>query len=936
MGSTWMQRIMHTIAEGLHMHFKITAFALGVLSLYGLSDLPPLIYIVIPLAGVGFLALKFKGLWPLFVFIAGILWVVFHSFLVTEHWLDAELENQYLLVSGRVYDLPEERYSYAYGKKQHSYRFIFNVDCAQPIAKKHSKHLQQYFDQALDEKPWAGEAWADKHCHPDFKKVLLQWYDSEQKIKPGQRWQLVIRAKRPHGYANPGGFDYEKWLFQQGISAVGYVKNKAPNQMLPSSALVAVDLAFAQRFSAAFTLVQTRINYQRWLISEKISQQFENKEYAALVSALVVGDRRYINDQQREVLQRTGTAHLLAVSGLHIGLLAGVVYFLVSISLRAITPLQIFSSTRKIAMLAALSAAFIYSALAGFSTPTIRALVMLATFSWYLFRDRESSVWDGFFWSLFWVLVLNPLSVLSPGFWLSFIAVFSILSVISGRISKVGAQSQSGPEVLNSRADSESLKTPALLLRGMSVRWQSFLQAVSQTLVSWGWLQWAVFVGLTPLAILFFDQVSLIAPAINLLIIPVFAWSVVPLSLLGGLSLSVLPGLGAFLLSIVEWLLNIIWPLFEWASNQTLAIKSIALGEHIFLILPVMIAVVLLLAPRGMPFKWLALVFMLPLLSAFTWMSETAGFTSTPAYKKILGNSELKPGEFDFTVLDVGQGLSAVIQTAHYVLVYDTGYKSSRFNAGDAVIVPYLQHKGTKQLDLLLLSHDDDDHTGGVEALVESLQINKLAAPSKVIASLNRSVDLADTTEIDQSLCSTGKAWQWDGVNFYALSLASSSEAMPGSKLKDNDQSCILKIWNENISILLPGDLEKKGEKLLLDRLNINPVARVLEKETKASTAGLEINLNADILVAPHHGSKSSTSFAFLEAVSPKQVIFAVGYLNRFGHPHPLVQERYESIEAQTFSTALKGAIEYKIRQGTRNLAPMLYRHDHRHVWNTL
>lgn len=918
------------------MHFKITTFTLGVLSLYGLSDLPPLIYIFIPLVVVGFVALKFKGLWPLFAFIAGFLWVVFHSFLVTEHWLDAELENQHLLISGRVYDLPEERHFYAYGKKQQSYRFIFNVDCAQPIAKKQSKHLQQYFDQALDEKPWAGEVWTEKHCHPGFKKVLLQWYDSEQKIKPGQRWLLVIRAKRPHGYANPGGFDYEKWLFQQGISAVGYVKNKAPNQLLPSSVLVAADLSFGERLRTAFTSLQTRINYQRWLISEKISQQFENKEYAALVSALVVGDRRYINDHQREVLQRTGTAHLLAVSGLHIGLLAGVVYLLVSILLRTITLLQIFSSTRKIAMLAALLAAFIYSALAGFSTPTIRALVMLASFSWYLFRDREGSVWDGFFWALFWVLILNPLSVLSPGFWLSFIAVFSILLVISGRIAKAVPKSQDDSGVLNSRADHDGLKTQTLLPWVTQGRWQNSLQAVSQALVSWGWLQWAVFVGLTPLAILFFDQVSLIAPVVNLLVIPVFAWSVVPLSLLGGLSLLALPRLGAFLLSVVEWLLNSIWPLFEWASNQTLAIKSIAFGEHIFLILPVMVAVVLLLTPRGMPFKWLALVFMLPLLSAFAAVSETAWFTSIPAYKKILDNTELKPGEFDFTVLDVGQGLSVVIQTAHHVLVYDTGYRSSRFNAGDAVIVPYLQRKGIKQLDLLLLSHDDNDHTGGVAALVENLQINKLAAPSKVIASLNRSVDLADATDINQSLCATGKAWQWDGVNFYALSLASSSEAMPSPELKDNNQSCILKIWNENIGILLPGDLEKKGEKLLLDRLNINPIADGFEEETDASTTPVEINLNADILVAPHHGSKSSTSFAFLEAVSPKQVIFAVGYLNRFGHPHPLVQERYESIDAETFSTALKGSIEYEIRQGKQHLQPRLYRDDHRHVWNTL
>lgn len=906
------------------MHFKITAFALGVFSVYGISNLPPLGYLLMTLLLVGLAACKWTCLWNLFALVAGFAWLVFNAGFVVQGWLPPELENQHLLVSGRVYDLPQQRHFYAYGKQQHVYRFVFNVDCAQLITKKQSKYFQQYFARALEEKTWA-----EQHCQSNVKKVLLQWYDSEQKITPGQRWLLVIRAKRPHGYANPGGFDYEKWLFQQGIGAVGYVKNKAPNQIIPLSVLHDADVSVVAGFSAALVTAKIWINSYRYLISENINRHFANKDYAALVSALVVGDRRYINDHQTEVLQRTGTAHLLAVSGLHIGLLAGVVYFVVSVLIRKIVILQIFSSTRKIAMLMALLAALIYSALAGFSTPTIRALLMLATFSWYLFTDKEGSVWDGFFWALFWVLIVNPLSVLSSGFWLSFIAVFSILLVMSGRVAQRA--------ITGGAASTDKAVNPyGLQKTGL---WQSFLPAVRQTVFSWVFLQWAVFIGLLPLAIVFFAQLSLIAPAVNLLAIPVFAWLVVPLSLLGGLSLQLLPEVGAFLLSVVENLLNIIWPLFAWASSQALATQSVEFGPQGFLILPLVLGVMLLLLPKGMPLKWLTVVFMLPLLFAVTPFMQFFNSNlppSKPIYTKLLADTSLQNGELNFTVLDVGQGLSAVVQTANHVLVYDAGYRSSRFNAGEDVILPYLQHKGIQQLDLLLLSHDDNDHTGGAGALLKQLPVSELLASEKIIASLDRRGEIEAAIPFDSSLCSKGGGWQWDGVNFYALSLLAAGNAPQEQPLKDNNQSCVLKIWNENISILLPGDLEKKAEKLLLNRLNINPDVvggRIAQGEVSLPAA---INLKADILLAPHHGSKSSTSFAFLEAVSPKHVIFAVGYLNRFGHPHPLVKARYENAQAKTFSTALKGAIEYKIRHGDQTLAANFYRDQYRRIWHTL
>jgi len=750
-----------------------------------------------------------------------------------------------------------------------------------------------------------------------------------------------MRAKRPHGYANPGGFDYEKWLFHKEISATGYVKNTAPNQLLSSATGFTHDSPNFPDIKRALVNFKSRINFYRWKISEKITLEFENKDYAALVSALVVGDKRYISDDQNQILQRSGTSHLLAVSGLHIGLFSGLVYFLVSLLLKYAHFVQVYSSTRKIAMLAALLAAFIYSALAGFSTPTVRALIMLATFSWYLIFDRQGSVWDAFFWALFWVLIFNPLSILSLGFWLSFIAVFSILMVVTGRVSQSGTHKADKKNIQISQTKSEEFdgKSDQSDLDKKTIR--DFFDATKFNLAKWGWLQWTVFVGLLPMSVLFFGQISLIAPFVNLLIIPVFAWSVVPLSLLGGLMIPFFPKIAGLFLSLVEYLLGIIWPMLEWVSNQALAIKLIEIGEYKIFFVSLIVGALIFLLPKGFSFRGLALVFMLPLLTAFIPAQNTSLLTSNSAYQKLFNNNKLEEGEFNFSVLDVGQGLSATIETANHVLVYDVGYKSNKLSAGDAVIVPYLKSQGIEQVDLLLLSHDDNDHTGGFEALVDGLKVNSLAAPDKVINTLNKKNSMPERISVNSELCSSGKTWEWDGVYFYSMSLAANRNSkrntvLKKDELKDNDQSCILKIWNENISILLPGDLEKKGEKRLLNRLNNNLLMPALHRGAGGDFGHVKVDLNADILVAPHHGSKSSTSFAFLEAVSPSQVIFAVGYLNRFGHPHSLIKDRYEEIHAKTFNTALTGAVEYEFRNKNKSINPELYRYKNGHVWNPI
>ena len=920
------------------MHSKIFAFALGVACVFLIRDLPSVAYPIGIMAISALMAIKFKSLWMVFTFFGGFLWLHIHSSSVMDHWLEPELENRLLLVSGQVDNIPQIRHSNTFGKNRRSQRFVFTVDCVQALPRNFSKkrikyrrkHTQAYFNQALTDSDWS-----NTFCEPGVDKFLLDWHDKKINLKPGQHWLFLVKAKRPHGYANPGSFDYEKWLFQKGISATGSVKNYLSGHLL-SRSLKIPDDNFLTYLNNNLAWLKTRINYQRWLISEKINNQFANKEYAALVSALVVGDKREINDHQNDVLQRTGTSHLLAVSGLHIGLFAGVVYFLMSKIINTFSLIQVYFSSRKLAMFAALLAAFVYSGLAGFSTPTVRALIMLATFCWYLFRDRQGSVWDAFFWALFWILLLNPLSILSIGFWLSFLAVFSILLVITGRL--VYSDSEPQEAETSSKLSDPDLNSNFLSSQFFRIKKNStgLFKIPKLKLKSWISLQFAVFAGLLPLSILFFAQVSLIAPLVNLIVIPIFAWSIVPLSLIGGLSLPISPSFAAFILRPVEWITDKVWHLIEHFSGYSMALKSISSGDYLLLIPLVLIAGFLFLTPRGLPFRWLALVFALPLITAFLPISAKSFSDAKPVYNSLGLLKDLEKGEFKFTILDVGQGLSAVIQTQNHTLVYDVGNSS----AGKMVVRPFLKDKGIKDIDLLLLSHDDSDHTGGLESLRDYFTITKLMAPPKVFNSLNRNKNFMLYSSLANINCNEGQYWQWDGVHFFAISPAETSKTSvtppKTKKLKDNDQSCILKIWNEKVSILLPGDLEIKGEKLLLDHISFKLKESLGQSYSPGEIDQLKVNLKADILVAPHHGSKSSTSFAFLEAVSPSQVVFAVGYLNHFGHPHSLIKERYKSINAKAFNTALVGAIEYDFRLNTEELTPTLYRINHGRIWNPL
>ena len=642
-------------------------------------------------------------------------------------------------------------------------------------------------------------------------KIRLSWYFVKKELNAGQYWHFTVKLKRPHGMLNPYGFDYEQWLFTQNIGAVGYVRK--------SKGLLPRDVAFDEL-----------ISHWRQKISEKIDSVVKESPQRALIKALAIGVRDEIDDDAWRLFRRTGTVHLLAISGLHIGLVATLVYFFSHWFWARIGFLRFTPQT--VAAYSALLIALFYAGLAGFSIPTQRALIMLIVVMFSIIHQRHIKITSSLSFALLIILIVNPLSVLSSGFWLSFLAVTLILYTHAKRLGKT---------------------SPVLKFTQIH-----FLSAL----------------GLAPLLVLFFQQVSIIAPVANFIAVPVVSLCMVPLILIAIPLLFVQPLIATQLLAFVDKSLSYgLWFLTElselpFASWQHFSISG---WQALFAIL----AILLFFAPRGFPARFLSIILLLPLI--------------------FIAPTQLKPNEFKMTLLDVGQGLATVVQTKNHTLVFDTGAKySDSFDMGKMVLLPFLRGIGLNAINALIISHADNDHIGGAKALLKNIKVKQIytSVPEK----------LASHHPIK---CKSGQDWQWDGVLFQILSPIKAHRS-------ENNNSCVLKISSTHGSILLTGDIERAAEKNLV----------LLAKKTLAS----------DVLIAPHHGSKTSSTLPFLKQVNPDWVLIPSGYKNRFKFPHAPVLQRYQQLGIKWMSTANEGALTVNINQHGIQLSS--YRQQNPRYWH--
>jgi competence protein ComEC len=627
----------------------------------------------------------------------------------------------------------------------------------------------------------------------------------------GAHWRFTLRLRRPRGFMDPGSFDYEGWLFRHDIGATGYATQGAPVDGITHYPLLRL----------------------RSALRAHIQQALGADPHAGMVVALATGDQGDIPEDQWQVLQDTNTVHLMAIAGLHIGVLAGFVFLLAGSLWRRSALLCSRCPVSVAAAVTAFLAAVAYAALAGFPLPTQRALIMLAAFTLGVVLRRKLVPAQTLALAMLGILLLDPLAAVEPSFWLSFAAVAAILFAFGNR-----------PGLRKSRL-MELLRT-----------------------------QWAVGVGLLPLLAFFFQHAGLTSPLANLVMVPLYSLLVMPLVLLGVLCLCFSTAAGGFLLKGASLVMALGWPLLERLGELQAVILPAPTPSWMILALS-LIGAVMLLMPRGVPARWAAACLLLPL------------FIAAP--------SAIPAGGFDLTLLDVGQGLSAVLRTAGHVLVYDTGPRFiSGSDTGGEVVIPYLVSQGLAAPDLTVLSHGDSDHSGGLATLMA-------AYPGMPV------ITGAGDRYPQFTRCTRGQHWEWDGVRFEVLYPDATAP------IGGNDASCVLKVSGAGGSLLLTGDIMKKSER------------RVLELDASA--------LKADVLVAPHHGSNSSSSPPFVTAVSPALVLFPVGYRNRWAFPKTEVLARYAEEGAEQADSVADGAVRVRFRAGARPAVDMRWRKDASRLW---
>lgn len=761
---------------------RMLAFMSGLYAVQQLSTLPsPATLILIPFTFL--LARQYKLFKVPVFFVLGTGWMILSGHLMIKDSLPVELEQRDILVQGKVITMPEvfERYQ----------RFRFRItDITLP-----------------------GAEVADPADIPRQLTVRLNWYNRNVEVVPGQTWQMVVRLKRPHGFMNPGGFDYEAWLLREGIRALGYVRdNEATKLLHPAQG------AYVERL--------------RYYLAQEV-RQLVSPEYQGLVLALSLGDRSQLTNPQRALFQQTGTSHLIAISGLHLGLVASMVFWLVRLGWSRFNTLTRFVPAPRAAIVFAFIAALAYALLAGFSLPTQRALIMIAVVLASVALARPVAPGYSLCIAALLVLLLDPLSLQSSGFWLSFCAVAAILYLLQGRDISAGS------------------------------------------LRRWFKLQIALSLLLGPLLAICFNQLPVYSVAANIFSIPLVGLVIVPLVLLAMPGLFLAPDFSEALYRVVVYLIDILWLFLEWLQSlplHTLSVPGSGFNAWLF----AFAGIVILFMPRGLPARWLGVVWLLPL-----------------AFPQLLLPKE---SEFRLTLLDVGQGLAALVQTRQHTLLYDTGARfSERFNIGEAVIVPYLVKQGIKQLDMLVISHGDNDHIGGASAVIEAAQ------PGRVLSSVP-----TETGYQDAFNCHTGQGWDWDGVRFDMLHPA------PDSTLEGNNASCVLKVSGAYGSVLLTGDIEKRAE------------AQLLQHQYE--------QLESRVLIVPHHGSRSSSNPAFIDAVGPDYAFITAGYRNRFGLPKQDIITRYKQRGVDTRVSYQSGAL--LVNFASTGLTVAEYRHEARRFWH--
>ncbi|MCC4832408.1 DNA internalization-related competence protein ComEC/Rec2 [Shewanella sp. 10N.7] len=757
----------------------------------------------------------------------------------------------------------------------------------------------------------------------------LTWQKPPE-VKVGQVWLFTSRMKPITSPLNQGGFNQQKNLLSRHIVAKGRVKQ---------AELVHYDVPLRQS------------------VINKMTPILHSLSHGAVLNALLFGDKSELTQMQWQQLRQTGTGHLVAISGLHLSVVFGLFWFIFRHSLQHFAP--VFSRRNLLlAMMFSSLTVLGYGYLAGFAIATQRALVMLIMLVMLSIVNHHSSPWQRLTWALFAVLAIDPFASLSAGFWLSFSALGIILFTLEYTATKANTENNAVDEANNYGTNNnsnyelqdleneldekendeidEGLKPKELsavkhlFYQNFKSTYRHYQQQTLLYLQTFWAIQWRLAVGLGLLQAILFGTISINSIWVNLLMVPWFSIVVIPLSiigLVGNIILMILPLtegvrqlVGAKLMALGDISLAPFESLISQSDQWPMALMYL---PDTMVVCLMMFALGLFLLKWAVDTPWRCVVGLL-CVPFFLQLTVSIFESKAPLQQEPFGQQQT----WHVHVLDVGQGMAVLVQRGNRAILYDTGaaYGQS-FSYADRVIVPTLRAKGINRLDYIIVSHDDNDHSGGLKVLAQhypkaviisdtAAHYDAMTANSIIDLHLSSGSDTQKGTKIgipkdtgittatDNALnhC-VNRQFQWADLT---VSLAANPTAT-----NDNNRSCIAYVDDGKHRVLLTGDIEKSTEQYLVEHKLLSPT---------------------DILLAPHHGSRTSSSEAFIDAVSPKQVIFTAGFANQYGFPKKDVVERYKTRGVETLISGNSGQItidfnssSYAIRQYRSDIAPFWY-----------
>lgn len=677
--------------------------------------------------------------------------------------------------------------------------------------------------------------------------IEMRWYNPQIDVQAGQVHQFKVRIKPLQGKANPNSFDRQKWRYSQHIA---YVANIRQHLAIQSDAIS----------------LRAKLYLKVLKLTHGLPQQ------GALI-ALIFADKSLISEKHKQTIKALGIAHLFAISGLHIGLLFVFSLLFSHLFFKKILPSQLLGwFSFRLIHLVSFSVCLAYAYISGFSLPTQRALLMLVFTIFMLSSKRKINSFDLLVLCFWVILLIDPIATLSSSLWLSFTAMSAILIFIW--------MIQRKPQVEETN----------LVYR--KVWWRVNL---GRFLTFFKWLllmQLALTLFMLPIQLLSFSAISIFALLINLVAIPLFSWLIIPLTLSGTFLAVVNESLASLLFRLSNYLLDSFLLHADSLSFAYIYLPEIDIKLTLTAFLLALLAVLLFLYKRYVFSKSKKLSVLYCLLITFV------------IFRLIELEIQTK-NSWQVEVFDVGQGLAVLITVNDHYLLYDTGPSyAGNYSVATYSILPYLKARGVEAIDYLIISHSDNDHSGGRYVIEKNIKINKAYAGEAHLVNYSSVVQ-----PLIYKQCLTGQSFHLDKLNIDVIS--------PGKVTKNNnDNSCVVKVSDASNSVLLSGDISRSVELQLVTNQNLGKTATTLQ---------------ADILIAPHHGSKTSSSSAFINMVNPSWVVFAAGYKNRWRFPVTSVVERYTNLDVKPLTTGNIGFIRFNVQNQV--IEVKTYREDLAAYW---